>query len=662
MATPAMNTNIKVGTATTAKINMDAFAFEALSGKNLYKNLIRAIVRELSCNALDSHTMAGKSDMPIDIHLPTTNEPYFGVRDYGIGLDDEGVRETYLTYFGSTKREDVNQIGAWGLGSKTPIGYTENFTVTAIKDGIKRIYAVYKNESGLPTVDIMSEMPTDECNGLEVVMPVIDSYDMDKFRSEAQRVFTWFPVKPNFNVPLLVIEPDYKFKDVTSSVSVIDDSTKVVHGNIAYNVDRHQLDGLDKRLVDLLYYNNLLIHCESGTIDYSMSREELSYSTKTIETIKSKLLELEAALPAVIDKEFDGVTTKWDLYITAQRLMGVDLFCIMEDYIKSKSPLHVQQDEGDEDTYTIKSDFVIFAKSGKQKLYKGYNAAEYDFKPNNDLTIIVNDTGKTTGLKKLINFNFAGSRTLYVCNNPNIKDVFMDKYGDSPTLKMLSSLQKAPTIKKDSVKGIKARVLCFDDKFDHDGDDLEKIVDGEVFAYVEAERFGAKHFSIYQIRSMANLLGHKGKIYAVHKSALKLLKDTDHIYLKEEVVDVVEDYVTNFKVDGFVYDAKEATNGMLNIFAKYVNIPLLLANSVAVKSDVSKQYDMVKAVARGIGVDFSSVSAKYDEFFSAIQAEENMLSEKYPLVYRAFQRFYDVDKDTRTELEYYIKAKTTGGI
>jgi hypothetical protein len=161
---------------------------------------------------------------------------------------------------------------------------------------------------------------------------------------------------------------------------------------------------------------------------------------------------------------------------------------------------------------------------------------------------------------------------------------------------------------------------------------------------------------------MANLLGHKGKIYAVHKSALKLLEDTDHIYLKEEVVDVVEEYITNFKVDGFVYEEKEATKGMLKIFAKYVNIPLLLANGVTVKSDISKQYDMVKAVASGIGVDFSSVSAKYNEFFSAIQAEEDMLFEKYPLVYRAFQRFYDVDSDTRTELEYYIKAKSTGGI
>lgn len=45
-------------------------AFEVLSSK-LYKDKIRAIVRELSCNAYDSHVAAGCPDRPFDVHLPS---------------------------------------------------------------------------------------------------------------------------------------------------------------------------------------------------------------------------------------------------------------------------------------------------------------------------------------------------------------------------------------------------------------------------------------------------------------------------------------------------------------------------------------------------------------------------------------------------------------
>ena len=73
-----------VGEVGDFKIKASAKAFSILSS-GLYANKIRAIIRELSCNAVDSHAAAGKSDTPFDVHLPNTLEPWFSIRDYGPG-------------------------------------------------------------------------------------------------------------------------------------------------------------------------------------------------------------------------------------------------------------------------------------------------------------------------------------------------------------------------------------------------------------------------------------------------------------------------------------------------------------------------------------------------------------------------------------------------
>jgi hypothetical protein len=101
-------------------IKATAKSFNILSS-GLYANKIRAIIRELSCNAVDSHVAAGKADVPFDVYLPTALEPFFRIRDYGTGLDHEQVTNIYTTYFESTKTGSNDFIGALGLGSKSPL-------------------------------------------------------------------------------------------------------------------------------------------------------------------------------------------------------------------------------------------------------------------------------------------------------------------------------------------------------------------------------------------------------------------------------------------------------------------------------------------------------------------------------------------------------------
>jgi hypothetical protein len=296
------------------RIRNSAKAFSILSS-GLYANKIRAIIRELSCNAVDSHTAAGKADTPFDVHLPNSLEPHFSIRDYGTGLSHEQVTNIYTTYFESTKTNSNAFIGALGLGSKSPFSYTDNFTVTAIKDGNKGIYSAFINGEGVPSIALMMQEATDEPAGVEVKFSVNERYDFDKFRQEARNVYTHFSLKPvisgsdDFRFDLI----DYESRDIIEGVHAVRGgrNSVAVMGNIAYPIAIPQSDQSLGELSALLNCG-LEMHFGIGELDFQASREGLSYIPSTIESIKKKLEEVNAALTVVLAKEADAIENLWD--------------------------------------------------------------------------------------------------------------------------------------------------------------------------------------------------------------------------------------------------------------------------------------------------------------------------------------------------------------
>lgn len=175
-------------------IAMNRKAFRVLSD-NLYSNKIGSIVREISCNAYDAHVMAGKKDIPFEIHLPNAFEPWFSVRDFGTGLSPEDIRTVFTVYFESTKDQSNDAIGAFGLGAKTPLAYTDQFTVTSIVNGTRRIYSVFKSSSGIPDIALMDESVTDNGNGVEIKLSAKREY-FYRFEQEVRQQLNYFIVKP----------------------------------------------------------------------------------------------------------------------------------------------------------------------------------------------------------------------------------------------------------------------------------------------------------------------------------------------------------------------------------------------------------------------------------------------------------------------------------
>jgi hypothetical protein len=304
-----------VGQIGEFRIRNSAKAFSILSS-GLYANKIRAIIRELSCNAVDSHAAAGKKDTPFDVHLPNTLEPWFSIRDYGTGLSAEQVTNIYTTYFESTKTNSNQFIGALGLGSKSPFSYTDNFTVTAVKDGTKGIYTAFINEAGVPSIALMMQEATDEPSGVEVKFSVNDRYDFDKFRQEARIVYTHFALRPviSGNQEFHFVDAEYESRDIVPGVHSYKSSrgSVAIMGNIAYPIDIPNADGSIPPELKQMLACGLEMHFGIGELDFQASREGLSYIPSTVAAIKAKLEAVNAALSLVIAKEADAIENLWD--------------------------------------------------------------------------------------------------------------------------------------------------------------------------------------------------------------------------------------------------------------------------------------------------------------------------------------------------------------
>jgi hypothetical protein len=302
-----------VGEIGEFRIRNSAKAFNILSS-GLYANKIRAIIRELSCNAVDSHTAAGKQDVPFDVHLPNTIDPTFSIRDYGTGLTHEQVQSIYTTYFESTKTESNAFIGALGLGSKSPFSYTDNFTVTAIRDGKRNVYSAFINGEGVPSIVLMHSEDSTDSNGVEVKFAVDNRHDFYKFEEEARHVYTYFKLRPvvsGGDGEFTFRDVEYKDKNIIPGVHYTGGrSSRAVMGNIAYPIDLPNPEQIGE--LQSLLHCGLEMHFEIGELDFQASREGLSYISQTVNAIKRKLEAVNAQLAVHLALEADVITNDWE--------------------------------------------------------------------------------------------------------------------------------------------------------------------------------------------------------------------------------------------------------------------------------------------------------------------------------------------------------------
>lgn len=288
------------GKKTKFTIQASPKAFMILSDK-LYKNKIRAVVRELTTNWLDAHILNGKQDVPCEIKCPNKLDPRFIIRDFGPGMSDFQIRGNdeepglYNSYFASTKAESNDFIGALGLGSKSPFSYTKSFTIVSYHEGEARGYMAVMN-NGEPDIRplFVEPMKEGEQTGIEITVPV-RLEDVEKFAHEIAYVMRPMPVKPIITGASINIESfpqDVEWFHSPNGFGKDGRGLYAVYGKIVYPIDQFQ--GLECSWL-LNRYGCVYVNFPLGELDITPSREELSLDDVTIENIKKRVNSLEKA-------------------------------------------------------------------------------------------------------------------------------------------------------------------------------------------------------------------------------------------------------------------------------------------------------------------------------------------------------------------------------
>lgn len=267
---------------------------------NLYSNKVLAVIRELSTNALDSHRAAGVTE-PIQVHLPTVLHPFFEVVDFGLGMSVDDLTQTYAFYGSSTKRDSNDYNGVMGIGSKAPLTYTDQFTIEAIKNGLKVNAAVSRSEDGGGSLTISDTVVTDKPNGVKISVPVLPR-DVHNFVNEAVRFFrVWDPR----DVLIDAMPPKPLNGNRLSERIVIvpkGDNDYVVMGNVPYPITKHG----PYRNHSVYYFVNM------GEVEFAPSRESLRDTKNTNDTIKKLRNEFDVVVAKAGQAEVDAQITLLD--------------------------------------------------------------------------------------------------------------------------------------------------------------------------------------------------------------------------------------------------------------------------------------------------------------------------------------------------------------
>jgi hypothetical protein len=321
--------------ASAFEIENSAKMFDILSNR-IYEDVPRAIIRELSCNAIDAHLDINSKE-PIKVYFPTSANPSIIIEDSGVGMTHEDIITVYKSYGKSTKSSSNKTIGALGLGGKTPLAYTQQFTLVTAKDGKRNSYIIYKDDQGIPNVTLVK---TEDCTetGTSIEM-IVRPEDFDKFFKAAIKTFIFFDVMP------VIMRGEERFYDIfrnsfariyqsSAPIKGVWETTRevlkkdvidkkqydqqtdkviqnimseyntehgIVMGQIFYSVNTKQIVDIAKYGTDGAFFLNFptvqnadyykILHVDLGSVSIQPSREALNYNKQTVALLRQRFYE-----------------------------------------------------------------------------------------------------------------------------------------------------------------------------------------------------------------------------------------------------------------------------------------------------------------------------------------------------------------------------------
>lgn len=365
--------------AASFSIKDHGMIFDILRSK-MYSNPILAICREISCNARDAHREVGKFDVPVQITLPNSLEPFYKIKDEGPGISPDRMHNVFIHYAASTKRSDNVQTGGFGIGSKVPFSYSDTFTIITTVDGIKYNYGAVIDETKVGKLIPLSQSPTKDCNGTEIIIPV-KAQDFKFFREWTEFATRHWDVKPIIKG---TNDPNSPFQWETLE-KTLEGNGWCISKNHSWNREiKAIVDGIEypielealKKFTNFPLYNslmgNILLFFNVGDLTLSANREQLQLDDATQLKIREKLIHFSQEFHRLLENKINSFTNLWDAHVYVCQ----DLHSIVRNYDKlnqlSWKNITLKQDPYSYNGMTFTCPVVSFTKDRYNKKLGGY--------------------------------------------------------------------------------------------------------------------------------------------------------------------------------------------------------------------------------------------------------------------------------------------------
>lgn len=123
----------------------------------LYTNPLAAAIREYTSNAIDAHIASG-SNQPVEVSLPSRQNQWLTIRDYGKGLTTFDILTVYANFGSSDKRGSDEFIGGFGIGSKSGLAISDAIYVNSWTEGKMNSFVIKRTVDGIVTQFLEEEV------------------------------------------------------------------------------------------------------------------------------------------------------------------------------------------------------------------------------------------------------------------------------------------------------------------------------------------------------------------------------------------------------------------------------------------------------------------------------------------------------------------------
>ncbi len=391
------NQEIIIGNVNSQMFSIDdssPMIFDILRNK-LYSNKIGSIAREIASNSRDAHREAG---IDKNIEIEFTNDNFLSAigdtsiifRDYGNGISPDRMEDIFLKYGASTKRDSNLQTGGFGLGSKVPFCYTDSFVIKTINNGIEYIYNAIIDSTGKGKMIKISELPTENSSGTEIIIPILSNDDRYKFEKEVYKsTMYWSGVTyTNFktSVPTtnyIIKEKDFKiipFNGTSYFIGLLD--------GIPYEIKPEGASSISGFTV--------MLNLDLEELTINANRESLQYDEQTVSHVNKIHTGFKNTLKVIVE---DYLCTN-------------DSFLLAYDKLKKLKSHHSGE--------TVFENLLRMIKSS------GYGHINYDVKFNDEVVDKINLPNHNILLVKWL-----GASSKYSNSNLSLDHpiVYLDKGG-----------------------------------------------------------------------------------------------------------------------------------------------------------------------------------------------------------------------------------------